>query len=215
MSTTRFILLALPVGLLIAGLWSRRLRDGWWRVLVRGALAVYLAVLVGLVFFPLPLPPWHVPDAYAQLDPWPVGWVNLVPFTTIGPALGLGPDWPQFWILLGNVAAFAPLGVFIGFVWPERRSWRRAFVICLAATLAIELVQLGLSLLMGYPYRVADIDDVIVNVFGGLLGFAGFVLGDLAGRAVLPAQFVFWGGRGHDMCGDRAGRNDSATPGPG
>lgn len=193
MSSSRFILLAIPVGVLIALLWSWRARGGWWRVVVRVALAVYLAVLVGLVFFPLPLPGSHVSELYAQLDPWPVGWVNLMPFDTIWQSIRLGPDWPQFWILLGNVAAFVPLGVFIGCVWPERRSWRRAFAICLAATLSIELVQLGVSLLLNYPYRVADIDDVIVNLFGGLLGFAGFVLGDRAGRAILPARFVFWG----------------------
>ena len=192
MSSSRFILLAIPIGALIALLWSRRARDGWWRVVVRVALAVYLAVLAGLVFFPLPLPSSHLSDLYAQLDPWPVGWVNLMPFDTILPALQLGPDWPQFWILLGNVAAFVPPGVFIGFGWPERRSWRRAFTICLAATVSIELVQLGVSLLLGYPYRVADIDDVIVNVFGGLLGFAAFVVADLAGRAILPARLVFW-----------------------
>jgi glycopeptide antibiotics resistance protein len=192
MSSSRFILLAMPIGVLIALLWSGRARDRWWRVVVRVALAVYLAVLLGLVFFPLPSPSAQVSELYAQLAPWPTGWVNLMPFDTIWPALQLGPDWPQFWILLGNVAAFVPLGVFIGCVWPERRSWRRAFLICLAATVSIELVQLGVSLLLGYPYRVADIDDVIVNVFGGLLGFAAFVVADLAGRAILPARLVFW-----------------------
>jgi glycopeptide antibiotics resistance protein len=198
MSTSRFISLAIPVGILIALLWSARLRDGWWRVVVRVALAVYLAVLVGLVFFPLPLPPWPVPllVPVVALGPWPAPWANLTPFATIGPSLRLGPDWPQFWILLGNVAAFVPLGVFIGLAWPERRSWRRAFAICLAATVSIELVQLGLSLLIGFPWRVADVDDVIVNVFGGLLGFGGYVVGDLAGRALLPPRLVFWGGRG-------------------
>ena len=195
MSSSRFILLAIPIGVLIALLWSGRASDGWWRVVVRVALAVYLAVLLGLVFFPLPSPSSQVSELYAQLAPWPVGWVNLMPFETIWPAIQLGPDWPQFWILLGNVAAFVPLGVFIGFTWPERRSWRRAFAICLAATVSIELGQLGVSLLLGYPYRVADVDDVIVNVFGGLLGFGGFVLGDRAGRAILPARLVFWAGR--------------------
>jgi len=192
MSSSRFIVLAIPVGVLIALLWSGRARDGSWRVVVRVALAVYLAVLVGLVFFPLPSPESHLSELYAQIDPWPVGWVNLMPFDTILQSIRLGPDWPQFWILLGNVAAFVPLGVFVGCFWPERASWRRAFAICLAATVSIELVQLGVSLLLGYPYRVADIDDVIVNVFGGLLGFGGFVLGDRAGRALLPARYVFW-----------------------
>jgi glycopeptide antibiotics resistance protein len=196
-STSGFILLGAPIGIVMAGLRSWLKRDGWWRLLVRAAMAVYAAVLIGLVFFPLPLPPWHVPgfDQGPGLGPWPLPWANLTPFATIGSAISLGPDWPQFWTLLGNIAAFVPLGVFVGVTWPERRSWRRAFVLGLAATVAIEATQLGLSLLMGYPYRYADIDDVIANVAGALLGYGMFSVANLAGRALLPPRLVFWAGR--------------------
>ena len=77
---------------------------------------------------------------------------------------------------------------------PDRRSWRRAFVLGLAATVAIESTQLGLSLVMGSPYRAADIDDVIVNVAGALLGYGGFVLANLAGQAILHRRLMFWSG---------------------
>jgi glycopeptide antibiotics resistance protein len=196
-STSGFILLGAPIGIVVALLRSWRMSDGWWRLLVRVALAVYAAVLIGLVFFPLPLPPWHVPefDQGPGLGPWPLPWANLTPFATIGPAIRLGADWPQFWTLLGNVAAFVPLGVFVGLTWPDRRAWRRAFVLGLAATVAIESTQLGLSLLMGYPYRYADVDDVIANAAGALLGYGVFVVANLAGRAILPARLVFWSGR--------------------
>jgi len=196
-STHGFILLGVPTGVVIAVLRSWRMRDGRWHLLVRAALAIYAAVLIGLVFFPLPLPPWHVPefDQGPGLGPWPLPWANLTPFATIGPALRLGPDWPQFWTLLGNIAAFVPLGVFVGLGWPDRRSWRRAFGLGLAATVAIEVTQLGLSLMIGYPYRNADIDDVIVNVAGALLGYGGFLLVNLAGQAILPRRLVFWSGR--------------------
>ena len=197
-STSGFVVLGAPVGIVIALLRSWRRRDGWWRLVVRLAIAVYAAVLIGLVFFPLPLPPWHVPpfDQGPAFEPWPLPWANLTPFATIGSAIGLGPDWPQFWTLLGNIAAFVPLGVFVGLTWPDRRSWRRAFLLGLAATVAIELTQLGVSLLMGYPYRYADIDDVIANVGGALLGFGGFMTGDRAGRAFLPPRYVFWRPKG-------------------
>lgn len=198
-STTGFILLAVPAGVALALIRSWRQGDGAWRLVVRVAFAAYAAILVGLVFFPLPLPPWQIPgfDAGPRLDPWPLPWANLRPFATIGPSLGLGPDWPQFWILLGNIAAFVPLGVFVGVGWPRRHAWRRAFAVGLATSVAIECGQLGLSLLMGYPYRAADIDDVIVNVAGALLGYGVFRLADLVARAWLPQRFVFWTGPSH------------------
>jgi glycopeptide antibiotics resistance protein len=196
-STSGFILLGAPTGIVIALLRSWLKRDGWWHLLVRVALAVYAAVLIGLVFFPLPLPPWIVPgfDLGPTLGPWPLPWANLTPLATIGQAIRLGPDWPQFWTLLGNIAAFVPLGVFVGLTRPERSSWRRAFVLGLVATVAIEATQLGLSLLMGYPYRYADIDDVIANAAGALLGYGLFVVANGAGRSILPPRLVFWADR--------------------
>ena len=193
-STSGFIILALPIALLCAVARSRRRRDGWWRMIGRLALATYGVVLIGLVLFPLPLPPWSIPgyDSGLVLGPWPFPWANLVPFDTIGQALQLGSDWPQFWLLMGNIAAFIPLGVFIGALRPGGHSWRRAFVTGLAISVVIELSQLCLSLLMGFPYRVADVDDVIANVAGTLLGYGAFRIADVAARAILPDRLVFW-----------------------
>lgn len=33
------------------------------------------------------------------------------------------------------------------------------------------MVQVGLSMLVGAPYRVADVDDIIINVLGVALGY--------------------------------------------
>ena len=65
----------------------------------------------------------------------------------------------------------------------------------LAVSVAIEGTQLGLSLLMGYWYRVADVDDLILNTAGVLLGYGAFRLGDILGRAILPLRLVFWSPR--------------------
>jgi glycopeptide antibiotics resistance protein len=42
---------------------------------------------------------------------------------------------------------------------------------------SIELLQLALCALLQDPYRSVDIDDVIVNTVGALLGYALFVGG--------------------------------------
>jgi len=40
--------------------------------------------------------------------------------------------------------------------------------------LAIELSQLAISLLLGYSYRFTEVDDVILNFIGVLLGFSAY-----------------------------------------
>jgi len=45
-------------------------------------------------------------------------------------------------------------------------------VAALLFPLGIELAQLAVSLALGYSYRVTEIDDVLLNFVGVLLGFA-------------------------------------------
>ena len=46
----------------------------------------------------------------------------------------------------------------------------------LGLSAAIELGQLAISLHLGYGYRAADVDDVILNTLGTLIGLGVFVI---------------------------------------
>lgn len=80
-----------------------------------------------------------------------------------------------FWVLLkdlgGNIALFVPLGLLLPLIWTQKQvRLRTVLLTALSATLGIELIQLfGL---MGS----GDIDDVLSNCFGALVGFGLFKL---------------------------------------
>ncbi len=67
----------------------------------------------------------------------------------------------------GNVALFFPLGILIPLVWRRIRFWK-GIQIAVALSFSIELVQY-LSSAWG-SYRAADVNDLILNVFGAGLG---------------------------------------------
>lgn len=175
--------------------WHQR-RGTWWTVL-RVALMVYVAVIVANAFFPFPLPPWEIPPEFTEVStlwPWPWPWANIVPLATISDGIGLGFGWQPARYLLANVLAFAPIGVFVGLFRPEDHGWRMAIAVGFAVSLGIEGAQLVLSLLIGWTYRVFDVDDLLLNSVGVALGYGAFVVVDGVARAVLPARLVFWGG---------------------
>lgn len=101
--------------------------------------------------------------------------VNVRPFATIGPALRLGPGSFSYRVLVGNFIAFLPLGILVPLVRP-RSSWVAVVVIGFGLSALVELVQLAISLAVGYGYRSADVDDVIVNTSGTVVGLAAVVI---------------------------------------
>jgi glycopeptide antibiotics resistance protein len=132
--------------------------------------AAILMVLYLAVFFGLTL------GGLYQANPRP----NFEPFRTIRQDLELGGS--EFVInVLGNLAAGLPMGLLLPSLLGRRCSWAKVAGLALAVSLLIESLQ-GIS-----GRRVADVDDLILNTSGALLGY-GFLLA--AGRAWA------WGSRG-------------------
>ena len=127
-------------------------------------LLAYLGVLAVLVFLPF----GRGMDLGDRL--------NLVPFATIDRAFELGPRSLSFRLMLGNIAAFVPFGLLLPMAFRLRWPVLTVGVAALAVSVGIELGQSAISGYLGYAYRSTDIDDVILNVLGALIGASAFVL---------------------------------------
>lgn len=113
--------------------------------------AVFLIVFATILFVPITL---H-PERYI-LNLKPFGWIGTV-------------DSVQQFIVekLPNVILFIPLGFFLPVVFrSQRRLWRTAAV-SFGMTFSVEFIQYFIG-------RSADIDDVLTNLLGAVLGYLLF-----------------------------------------
>jgi glycopeptide antibiotics resistance protein len=127
------------------------------RFIATAVLLAWTAVGLGLTLGPgNPLPGQVVED-------------NFVPFHTIGIYLA-NPD-SAFWLTqaVGNLLLLLPVGLLGPVVVPWLGSWWRVLLVALLISVSIEAVQGALL-----ADRAADIDDVMLNVLGALLGYALF-----------------------------------------
>jgi len=91
--------------------------------------------------------------------------INLVPFTEI-----LRYDVHSelfFYNVVGNIALFMPFGFIVSAYVKPRKIWTNLFV-ALIVSGTIEIVQLNIG-------RSFDIDDIILNTLGCIIGFLGYV----------------------------------------
>ncbi|MCX4680946.1 VanZ family protein [Streptomyces sp. NBC_01433] len=162
---------------------------GRWRVLLRAAVLV--AAFLGLVAFSVLL-------AKVTLTPSPAS-EDLVT-SNLRPGRSLRQYAEDYTFLAackqagGNLLLGVPFGVLLPIVVPRRLRMIRMTFLTILVVIAVELVQ-G-ALVAG---RAFDIDDVILNTAGALLGYL------LLGRRLSHRYHVFAAGGGEA----EAGRTDS------
>jgi len=162
--------IALPLdlsGLVLLLVVLRRRKRSWLYCFAFALLWLYLLSLVGLALFPIP-----IPDTMEnrQTISHIISQVNLIPFD-FGGLFNLHPNviWHE---LGGNILLTVPFGLGIPFLFRIRVrsiSW-----LAVKVGLAIETAQLLVSIAIRSAYRGVDINDVLLNAVGVLIGFGIF-----------------------------------------
>lgn len=68
--------------------------------------------------------------------------------------------------VIGNLVMLLPLGIYVPLLFPKLSNFFKVFITCLLVSISIELMQLITSV------RSTDIDDVILNTSGAIVGYA-------------------------------------------
>ena len=155
-------LVLVPIGIA----YIRRTGSGPLQSVAIIALAVYMAVVVGVTQGPLP-----VDGTYPR--GFDLTQANLIPFRTIARyfADGVGLELASRQVG-GNLVLLMPLGFLAPIVSERARTLSRLIVLGVVVALAIESIQLLVILGLGNVARAVDVDDVILNTVGAVIGWA-------------------------------------------
>lgn len=85
--------------------------------------------------------------------------MNLIPFIDI-----VNSPFAYMKNTILNIILFIPMGFFVPAVWKNFRSFKTMFFMGLAVSLGIELLQI-------FTFRLTDIDDLITNTAGTVIGY--------------------------------------------
>lgn len=166
------MLLALPLWLLVRTLWLVRREQAprWGREILLGLFVLFL---LGLASQTLDgHPPVDLSDPQAlwarALQRWENrAGVNLTPGATVRAMLEKGSRGQKAINLAGNLLIFLPMGLLPPLLWKRWRHLWAAVSLSAGASLLIEALQLFVG-------RSVDVDDLILNTLGGLMGYLLF-----------------------------------------
>lgn len=155
-------LLLLAVSLFVR--WRKQ--QGGSQLLFFSVFWIYLLWVVKWTVFPMYIDPIHAAAMRGHF----MDNINLIPFH-FGQGMTLAYAMPG---IILNTLLTIPIGFGVSFITrfrPKDLSWLVAIF-----GAGIEGTQLLISLILGYPYRAIDVNDVIFNSLGVVLGYGLFRL---------------------------------------
>lgn len=79
---------------------------------------------------------------------------------------------PAFYQAFFNFILLMPLGVYLRYFLTHKKLWWKAAIIAFFVTLFYEVTQItGIYGIYNCAYRIFDVDDLMLNTMGGILGF--------------------------------------------
>jgi len=166
-SYTFMVILISVLWMIVRGVvWVKQKRIVWKRELQLLMVYICLLVVTRFTFCPFGKVDGKIQPLVFYKDNWFPFRINLVPFVHLFDYAIVSEAWLNF---IGNTAMFIPIGI----VWPSvfKKLDTPAKVIAAGAgySLFIEILQLP------FYDRVSDIDDLILNSLGYLIGYGIYV----------------------------------------
>lgn len=146
--------------------WIKQKRIDWKRELQLGLVYICIIVVARFTFFPFRKVDGIIqPLIFETAKVFPFR-INLIPFVNLF-------DYPALRDILinviGNTTMFIPIGVVWPIVFKKLDTHKKVILAGMGFSLCIEILQLP------FYDRVSDVDDLILNSLGFLLGYGMYV----------------------------------------
>ena len=147
--------------------WIRQKKIFWKREALLLLMFINLAVIIRFVFFPRGLVNGHIRSLFFEAKSAFPFRVNLIPFVNLFNFKSVNDI---IWNVAGNTAMFIPTGIILPVVYKKLNSFGKVVAAGASISLCIELLQLP------FASRTSDVDDLILNTLGVIIGYGIYAL---------------------------------------
>ena len=156
---------------------KKRITGG--RLIINTIFFIYLLCVLNITVFPIPFQKTFINDYLNSLGSDPRFKYNLIPFMTVVDSVKNAFTYNTYGLELknigGNLILLTPLGIYVHFI-KRNLGMKNILIMGFATSMVIELIQLSISISLGYSYRSFDVDDLILNTLGFIIGYKSFSL---------------------------------------
>jgi len=146
----------------------------WYKELIGLLLVLYTLMVISVTLFPL----YIIPHGKFQFPYWSINYIPFISIIRDINEVGIAYSGDTLFMIKlivrnvgGNIVMFMPLGFLVPVIREYCKRFKNILMIGLIVSLGIETLQFVENLLRISLGRIIDIDDVICNVLGTILGY--------------------------------------------
>lgn len=148
-------------------IWTKNNKIGWKRELQLLLVYICIVVIARFVFFPFGKVDGKIQPLIFDIEKmWPFR-INLIPFVHL---FDYEVKREAILNLAGNTLMFLPVGIVFPIVYKNLDTHKKVIAAGVGFSLAIEILQLP------FYDRVSDIDDLLLNSLGFVIGYLLYLL---------------------------------------
>lgn len=130
---------------------------------------IYIVAVIAITIYPIPIQSLLIHDL--KIDPAiQASHNNFIIFNTITEIISTHSLRSIAFQLVGNILLFMPLGFYLPLLL-QKLNIKGIILIGVAASLSIEIIQGLMNIILKMNYKVVDVDDLLLNLFGTIIGF--------------------------------------------
>ncbi len=149
------------------GVWVKQKHIDWKREAVLLLMYINLAVIIRFTFFPMSKVDGHIQPLIFDFSTAFPFRVNLFPLVNL---FDYDSKRDLLINVIGNVAMFIPSGIVLPIIYKRLDTFVKVLLAGGGISLCIEIIQLPFSV------RATDIDDLILNTVGAIIGYGIYAL---------------------------------------
>lgn len=156
-------IISIPIYILLLIILIRK-KTSLKKVVLGSLFYFYIIIILWITIFPIPI---HGLKEIGIIGGWNN---NFIPFMWIFDILSTHNMSFIIKQIIGNILLFIPMGFFIALTWKNKNHFKKYLLIGFLCSVFIESLQYTISFLLGFNYRITDIDDVLLNTLGFVVG---------------------------------------------
>jgi len=138
----------------------RRKQKSWIQMIIQASFYIYIFAVLNLTIYFILFRRMAGSEWLHNLLLRLHNGINLIPFTIFNKYSIVDRQ------IIGNLIMLAPLGIYLPILYSKVSDYSKVILIGILTSLSIEIIQLLTS------FRSADIDDIILNSIGIVIGFS-------------------------------------------